>query len=83
MIFYQSSRHNVIKNILLAGVGVTALPSFNIAAANNYAGSNTFLKVAIMPAILLVIFTVIYFSRKNFYKRHEASKPALNPVGEL
>jgi hypothetical protein len=30
MIFYQSSRHNAIKNILLAGVGVTALPSFSL-----------------------------------------------------
>jgi len=83
MIFHQSSRHNAIKNILLAGVGVTAFPSFNIAAANYYAGSNTFLKVAISPAILLMIFSVIYFSRKNFYRWHEACKAALNPVGNF
>jgi MFS family permease len=33
--------------------------------AEAIAGSETFLRVAIMPAILLVIFTLIYFVRKN------------------
>ena len=33
--------------------------------AEAIAGSETFLKVAIMPAILLVIFTIIYFVRRN------------------
>lgn len=33
--------------------------------AEAIAGSETFVKVAIMPAILLVIFTIIYFVRKN------------------
>lgn len=37
--------------------------------ADAFAGSNTFLKVAIMPVILLVIFTGIYFSRRNVYKK--------------
>jgi fucose permease len=45
-------------------------------AADAIAGSNTFLKVAVMPAILLVTFTVIYFSRKNFYKNHHDEKAA-------
>lgn len=40
MIFSQSFRHNTIKNILSAGVGITAFLSFNEAAANNYAGSH-------------------------------------------
>lgn len=43
----------------------------NADAANAIAGSNTFLKVALMPAILLVIFTMIYFSRRTFYKTHK------------
>ena len=47
------------------------------AAADAIAGSNTFLKVAVMPAILLVVFTLIYFSRKNFYKKHHDDKAAL------
>ena len=46
------------------------------AAADAAAGSNTFLQVAIMPAILVVIFTVIYFSRKNFYKKHKDDREA-------
>jgi MFS family permease len=36
--------------------------------AEAMAGSETFLKVAIMPAILLVIFTIIYFVRKSQLK---------------
>ncbi|MGZ5133946.1 MAG: MFS transporter [Flavitalea sp.] len=38
--------------------------------ADAIAGSNTFLKVAIMPAILVVIFTIIYFVRRRFYDAH-------------
>ncbi len=45
-------------------------------AADAIAGSNTFLKVGIMPAILLVVFTIIYFSRKKFYQAHKANKEA-------
>jgi len=37
-------------------------------AANNYAGSHTFLKVAIMPAILIVVFTTIYIARRKHYQ---------------
>ena len=33
--------------------------------AEAMAGSETFLKVAILPAILLVVFTIIYFVRRN------------------
>lgn len=51
-------------------------------AADAIAGSNTFLKVAVMPAILLVIFTVIYFSRKNFYKNHHDAKVAARGAAE-
>jgi hypothetical protein len=36
-----------------------------VAKAEAVAGTDTLLKVAIMPAILLVIFTLIYFVRKN------------------
>lgn len=45
-------------------------------AADAIAGSNTFLKVAIMPVILLIIFTAIYFNRKNFYKKHKDDRAA-------
>ena len=41
------------------------------AAAEAYAGSNTFLKVAIMPAILLVIFILIYIFRRKHYAQHK------------
>jgi len=37
----------------------------DVAKAEGVAGSDTLLKVAIMPAILLVIFTIIYFVRKS------------------
>ena len=37
----------------------------DVAKAEAVAGSDTLLKVAIMPAILLVIFTIIYFVRKG------------------
>ena len=48
--------------------------------ANAAAGSDTFLKVAIMPAILLVIFTLIYIVRRKHYA---APKQVLDPVAEL
>jgi fucose permease len=50
------------------------------AAADAIAGSNTFLKVAIMPAILLVVFTIIYFSKRTFYKNHHDSKGAAEAI---
>jgi MFS family permease len=43
------------------------------ADANNIASSNTFMKVALMPAILVVVFIVIYLSRRKFYAAHKAA----------
>jgi len=40
-------------------------------AADAVAGSNTFMKVAIMPAILIVIFTLIYVVRRKTYAAHK------------
>jgi MFS family permease len=40
------------------------------AAAEAYAGSQTLLKVAIMPAILLVVFSIIYVFRRKHYIQH-------------
>lgn len=42
------------------------------AAASHAAGSDTLLKVAIMPAILIIIFTLIYIVRRNVYKKERA-----------
>lgn len=39
--------------------------------ADHVAGSNTFLKVAIMPGILLVVFTLIYLARRKQYAAHK------------
>jgi fucose permease len=41
------------------------------AAADAIAGSNTFMKVAIMPAILIVIFVLIYVVRRKTYAAHK------------
>ena len=46
------------------------------AQADAIAGSNTFLKVAIMPAILLVVFIVIYIARRKHYHPSQAVIPA-------
>ncbi len=43
------------------------------AQAEAAAGSETFMKVAIMPAILLVIFIIIYIVRRNVYKQQKAA----------
>lgn len=43
-------------------------------AADAIAGSNTFMKVAIMPAILIVVFVLIYLSRRKFYAAHKQSQ---------
>jgi MFS family permease len=40
--------------------------------ANHAAGSDTLMKVAIMPAILLVVFILIYVIRRNVYKQQKA-----------
>lgn len=41
------------------------------AHADAIAGSNTFMKVAIMPAILIVVFTLIYIVRRKTYAAHK------------
>jgi MFS family permease len=41
------------------------------AAADAAAGSNTLLKVAIMPAILIVVFSLIYIVRRKTYAAHK------------
>jgi len=43
------------------------------AKAGAAAGSETFMKVAIMPAILLVVFILIYVVRRNVYKQQKLS----------
>ncbi|MFL5739512.1 MAG: MFS transporter [Flavisolibacter sp.] len=44
------------------------------ASADATAGSNTFLKVAIMPAILLVIFSAIYLFRRSVYRKERTER---------
>ncbi len=41
------------------------------AGADAIAGSNTFMKVAIMPALLIVIFVLIYVVRRKSYAAHK------------
>ena len=41
------------------------------AGADAVAGSNTFMKVAIMPAILIVVFVLIYVARRKAYAAHK------------
>jgi MFS family permease len=43
----------------------------DVAKAESVAGSETFMKVAIMPAILLVVFTAIYIARRKIYAAHK------------
>ncbi len=50
--------------------------------ADAIAGSSTFLKVAVMPVILLVIFIVIYIVRRKHYATTSAREVA-DPVAEL
>ena len=44
--------------------------------ADHIAGSNTFMKVAIMPAILIVVFVVIYLVRRKSYAAHKQQAQA-------
>jgi fucose permease len=46
------------------------------AQADAIAGSSTFLKVAVMPVILVVVFVIIYLSRRKFYASHKAATTA-------
>jgi MFS family permease len=43
----------------------------DVAKADAIAGSNTFMKVAILPAILLIVFIAIYFARRKHYMQHK------------
>ncbi len=53
--------YDVAKNNALAqGIEATK--------ADAVAGSDTFLRVAVMPAILVVVFAVIYFARRKHYQ---------------
>jgi MFS family permease len=63
----------------------SAVAAGNAVQADAIAGSNTFMKVAVMPAILFVIFSIIYIARRKYYQAHKASyaAPPLAPVGEL
>jgi predicted MFS family arabinose efflux permease len=45
------------------------------AQADAIAGSSTFLKVAIMPAIVLVVFVLIYVARRKQYQKLEIVSP--------
>lgn len=45
-------------------------------AADAAAGSATFMKVAVMPAILLVVFVLIYLAKKKDYAEHHATAKA-------
>jgi len=49
--------------------------------ADAIAGSSTFMKVAIMPVILVVIFIVIYFVKRKSYTA--VKQDAIDPVAEL
>lgn len=46
------------------------------AAADAVAGSNTFMKVSIMPVILIVVFTLVYIARRKFYAAHKQQPQA-------
>jgi MFS family permease len=60
------------------GYKAAAVQAGNTAAqADTIAGSNTLFKVAIMPAILVVIFIIIYVARRKAYAAHK-QMPALN-----
>jgi len=48
----------------------------NVAKAEAAAGSATFMKVAIMPAIVFVVFIFIYLARRKHYQRNEVVSPA-------
>ncbi len=61
-----------------------AISAGNAVNADSVAGSNTLMKVIIMPAILVVVFSLIYIARRKQYKGgYAASKVVLDPVSEL
>ncbi|HVG14517.1 MAG TPA: hypothetical protein VM935_06135 [Chitinophagaceae bacterium] len=83
MMFHQSSRRNAVKHVLLSGVGATTFSSVFLAATKYYAGAENCLKLAVMPAIVSIIFSVLYFVRRNFTGGIGHAKIALNPVGNF
>jgi fucose permease len=52
-----------------------------VAQADAIAGSSTFMKVAVMPVILVVVFFIVYLVKKKDYVA--SKKEPLNPVAEL
>jgi hypothetical protein len=40
-------------------------------AADAIAGSNTFMKVAIMPTVLILVFVLVYLFRRKVYAAHK------------
>jgi hypothetical protein len=71
-------RGKIINENCIALIFTSVIFAFRT-AAGSYAGYHSFLKVAIIPAILLAIFTIIFFSGKNFYNRLKAQKLVLGP----
>ena len=53
------------------------------AVANASAGSQTLMKVALMPAILVVVFVLIYIARRKQYQKPSVHAAPIDPVGEL
>ncbi len=51
-----------------------------LTAIDSYTGSHSFLKLAIIPSFLSLIFILIYFSGDNNYKRHKAQKHLPEPA---
>jgi MFS family permease len=51
-----------------------ATQGLDAAAAAQYASSETFMKVAIMPAIVLVIFIIVYIFRRKHYAAHKQAQ---------
>jgi MFS family permease len=49
----------------------TAAVAAGSATPDADAGSHTFMKVAVMPAIVLVVFIVIYIARRKHYQQHK------------
>jgi len=58
----------------------TAAVAAGSATPDADAGSNTFLKVAIMPAIVLVVFIIIYIARRKHYQQHKMQTTIAKPV---
>lgn len=59
-------------NFRAAAIATGSTPS----EADHLAGSDTFMKVAIMPAILIVVFVLIYLVRRKFYAAHKQQAQA-------